>query len=129
MDDLTQTQREIQLSMRESNLHTMQQIIHEKYKQLENFTCLASPDTVKEHNKILGDIRGSIIELKTILSSHLKSDDKTQELIEKLFERAELNSTRINTLETQRNSFIWFIGIVGAAIGGASGVVMEKIFK
>lgn len=94
-----------------SNQKDMLRILHKKYKEMESFTCLASPETVKEHNEILGNIRESITELKTLVKSHLKSDEKTQELIEKLFERAETNSSRITTLETVQRVVVGIFGV------------------
>jgi hypothetical protein len=103
--------QEFELEMRENNLHEMQKLLHEKYKQLENFTCLASPDTVTKHEKKLDDINSAIVELKTLLASHLKSDERTQELIEKLFDRAETNSHRINSLEVTQKVIAGIFGV------------------
>lgn len=122
-------QKKFEMDMRESNLHEMQKILHEKYKQLEQFQCLASPDTVSKHEAKLDGIAVVLAELKTEIKNHLKSDDKTQELIEKLFDRAEMNSSRISILETQRNSFVWFIGFIGSIVGAVSGIIADKLFK
>lgn len=123
--------RETALELGEKNLHTMKQLAYMEHQtQTQTIKKIAMQVveelTSKGHVCINGE-RFARIETKIDTIIERQQDIKKE--MEELFTGRNVNSERITTLETQRNSFIWFIGLISSCIGGIAGIIADKVFK
>jgi hypothetical protein len=102
MDDLTHTQREIHLKMREDNLKTMQELTFAEH--------VAHTETIKKVSKqIIAEMTAAghvcvqgerMVRLETKIDTILDNQTKIQEHIDSLFTGRNENSKRIDRIET-----------------------------
>lgn len=126
MDDLTQTQREIHLRIREDNLKTMQELTFAEH--------VAHTETIKKVSKqIIAEmtaaghicVRGEqIARIETKVDTILQRQSEIKLEMDELFTGRNSNSKRIDRIETLG----WVLGCI---IGGAWAlllVVLDKIW-
>lgn len=99
----------------------IRKIIKEVISEVDaRMPCKVDADTFIKHEKLL-------TEISTNMKSISDTQVETKQLIEKLFTKADANAGKIATLEGNKETMIWAIGIIAPLLGAIGAFIMEKV--